>query len=415
MKILMLARALPAHRKGGVPDHTWMLARGIASRGNDVHILTTRLEGGPPVTVSEGVTSHYLGNTRPDAYDGGWWPESARSTISLHSSERFDLIHCQSSAGYGVVNTGVHRRLRVPAVVSQHGTYYDELVTRWKNGFSPDPSVTVKNIAAIAYILYMIARRDRPYLRLADGVISTSEEQHSLIARVYGVPAERLFKVYNGMDLSLFTPAPGNGELRRRLGIPPSAPLILCVARLIRDKGIQIMLKAMPGILERFPDSRLLVVGAGPYRPRLERLAFRRGLASSVVFAGEKDLGELPEYFRACDIFVNPTNQQNGYDLTMVEAMACEKPVVSSDIGSTPTLITRGIDGVLFPAGNVRGLEHAVNGLLGDGRLRAEIGAKAREKIIARFGLDAMVGGTIGVYELLLGRTGGNSNGGTQR
>ncbi len=412
MKILMLARALPAHRKGGVPDHTWILAHGIASHGIDVHILTTRLEGGPPVAVSEGVTVHYLANTRPDAYDGGWWPESARSTVSLHSAERFDLIHCQSSAGYAVVNAGVHRRLRVPAVVSQHGTYYDELVTRWKNGFSGDPSVSAKNIAAIAYILYMIIRRDKPYLRMADGVISTSEEQYRLIARVYGVPEERLYKVYNGMDLSMFTPAPGNPELRKRQGIAPAAPLILCVARLIRDKGIQIMLNAMPGILERFPDCRLLVVGDGPYRPQLERLASRRGVASSIVFAGEKELDELPEYFRACDIFVNPTNQQNGYDLTMVEAMACEKPVVSSDIGSTPTLIARGSDGILFPTGDVRALERAVTGLLGDGRLRAEIGAGARTKVTGRFGLDAMVEGTIGVYECLLGRTGGISTGG---
>ena len=67
MKILMLARALPAHKKGGVPDHAWMLARGLASRGIGVHVLTTRLEGGPPVASSDGVTVRYLPGTRPDS------------------------------------------------------------------------------------------------------------------------------------------------------------------------------------------------------------------------------------------------------------------------------------------------------------------------------------------------------------
>ncbi len=406
MKILMLARALPAHRKGGVPDHTWMLARGLASRGVSVRILTTRLEGRPPPDVPVGVAVHYLPKTRPDSYRGGWWTVSADFATSLHCAERFDLIHCQSSAGYGIVNTGVHRRLGVPAIVTQHGTYYDELVTRWKNGFSPDPVTSAKNTAAIAYILYVLFRRDRPYLRRADGVISTSEEQYRLISRVYGVPAERLHKVYNGMDLSQFTPAPENPEVRKRHGIAPGSPLILAVARLIRDKGVQNILNALPGIIERHGGCRLLVVGDGPYRPQLERLASRLGIAGAVVFAGERELHELPEYFRACDIFVNATNQQNGYDLTMVEAMATGKPVVSSDIGSTPTLIADGTDGVLFPTADVPALVRAVTGLLADRNLREVIGARARTKAAGRFGLDPMVEGTIGVYEKLLGRSG---------
>jgi glycosyltransferase involved in cell wall biosynthesis len=415
MKILMLARALPAHKKGGVPDHAWMLARGLASRGIGVHVLTTRLEGGPPVASTDGVTVRYLPGTRPDSYGGGWWRESAASVATLHASERYDLVHCQSSSGYGVVNTGLHRRLRLPAIVSQHGTYYDELVTRWRSGFSPNPIVSAKNLAAIGIVLAEIVRRDRPYLRGADGVISTSEEQYRLISRVYGVPPARLFKVYNGMDLSIFTPGPGNPGLRALHGIAPDAPLVLCVARMIRDKGIQNIINAMPGIARRVPGSRLLVVGDGPYRGALERLASSRGIAPPVVFAGEKDLRELPEYFRACDVFVNPTNQQNGYDLTMVEAMACEKPVVSADIGSTPTLIAGGTDGILFPPGHVPALAEAVASLLTDGARRAAIGAKARAKVAGRFGLDAMVEGTIGVYEQVSARGRGSAPGGTAR
>ncbi len=403
MKILMIARALPAHRKGGVPDHTWMLARGIAARGSAVHILTTRLEGGPAVDVTDGVTTHYLPRTTPDSYDGGWWKESARAALSLHSAERFDLVHCQSSSGYAIVNEGVARTMRIPALVSQHGTYYDELVTRWKNGFSSDPAVSAKNVAAIGSILYVFFRRDKPYLRLADGVISTSEEQHRLIARVYGVPAARLFKVYNGMDLAMFTPGPADPAVRARHGISPGAPLLLCVARLIRDKGIQNIIGAMPGVLRRFPDCRLLVVGDGPYRPALARLVDRVGVVDAVRFAGERDLGELPGYFRACDVFVNPTNQQNGYDLTMVEAMACEKPVVSSDIGSTPTLIGDGADGLLVPTGDVRALGEVLAALLADAPRRALLGASARAKVTGRFGLDRMVTDTLGVYGRLLG------------
>jgi glycosyltransferase involved in cell wall biosynthesis len=405
MNICMLTRALPAHTKGGVPDHSLMLARGLTERGHRVHLITTRLEGVTAPLREGNLTIHYLGRTRRGEYSGGWWAESARATRELHTAEPFDVIHCQSSSGYGIVNTGLHVELGVPAVVSQHGTYYDELVTRWKRGFSPDPVRSAKNIISMGVILAVMLRRDLPYLKKASGVIATSEEQYALIRRVYRVPEDRLFRVWNGMDLSIFTPGRADGKVRGRLGIPPGAPLILVVARFIRDKGIQNILRAMPAILDRTPECRLVIVGEGPYRARLERIAAAAG--TSVIFAGEVPLGDLPGYFRECDIFVNPTNQQNGYDLTMVEAMACGKPVVSSNIGSTPTLITDGIDGVLFPTANVGELSRAVATLLGDPARRAELGTNARRKVVDRFDLGTMVDGTAGVYEKLSGLAAG--------
>src|SRR3990172_4179571 len=192
MNICMLTRALPAQTKGGVPDHTLMLAGGLTTRGHRVHIVTTRL-GGVGAPVREGdLTIHYLPDTRQGEYAGGWWKESALATRALHAVERFDIIHCQSSAGYGVVNTGLHLELGIPALVAQHGTYYDELVTRWRRGFSADPVRSAKNLAAMSFILGVMFRRDRPYLKRATGVIATSEEQYSLIRRVYGVPERRV-------------------------------------------------------------------------------------------------------------------------------------------------------------------------------------------------------------------------------
>jgi len=401
MNVCMLTRALPAHTKGGVPDHSLMLARGLCGRGHRVHIVTTRLDDrNTPVREGE-LIIHYLPGTRPGEYAGGWWRESTLATRALHENEPFDIIHCQSSAGYGVINSGLHEKLGVPAVVSQHGTYYDELVTRWRRGFSVNPIRSAKNIATIAYIMGVMLRRDFPYLKRATGVIATSAEQHALIRRVYRIPEEKLFSVWNGMDLTLFTPGVATGMVRRRLGIPPDAPLILVVARLIRDKGVQNILKAMPAILASYPECRLLVVGEGSYRPTLERIGSAAGPA--VVFAGGVPFEELHDYFRECDIFLNPTIQQNGYDLTMVEAMACEKPVVSSNIGSTPTLITHGVDGILFPTADVTALAREIVALLGDPGKRTSLGADARRKVIAGFDLPKMVDGTIGVYNKLAG------------
>lgn len=406
MNICMLTRALPAHKKGGVPDHSWMLSRGLVEKGHTVTLLTTRLQGSPESISSDGVTIHYLEGTIPDSYTGGWWRASATRTAELHRSRPFDLIHCQSFSGYGVVNRDVHRSLGVPAIVTQHGTYYDELVTRWRNGFSLNPYRSAKNVAAILHVLRTLYTKDVPYLRRADGVIATSRQQYDLIRRIYGIPGERLHTVFNGMDLSLFTPGAGTGALRRKLGVGTEAPLLLCIARLIRDKGIGNILRAMPAILVESPECRLVIVGEGPHRAEMESMGEKLGLRGVALFAGEADFRELPGYFRDCDVFVNPTDQQNGYDLTMVEAMACGKPVVSTRIGSTPTLINHERDGFLFPAGDIGALAAAVIRLLNDNELRDRLGKSGREKVIHGFDLESMISGTVGVYERLLDRYG---------
>ncbi len=90
----------------------------------------------------------------------------------------------------------------------------------------------------------------------------------------------------------------------------------------------------------------------------------------------------LPDYFNSCDIFVNPTIRQNGYDLTILEAMACEKPVVVSNIGSVPTVIEEGLDGPLVPTGDIKKLAEAVVKVLKDRELAQRLSIAARRKVV---------------------------------
>jgi len=158
----------------------------------------------------------------------------------------------------------------------------------------------------------------------------------------------------------------------------------------------------MPAILRSVPNCKLIIVGDGNYRSSLERLCKSKELTSHIVFTGMVDFAQLPEYFRLCSLFVNSTVQQNGYDLTMVEAMACEKVVVSSNIGSTPTLIEDTVDGILFPIADVQALAERVIQLLNDPDRRKAIGKRARQKVMDHFTLDRMIDKTIEVYQTLI-------------
>ncbi|HUL45317.1 MAG TPA: glycosyltransferase family 4 protein [Bacteroidota bacterium] len=399
----MVTRSMPSHSRGGVQDHTHELARGLSGRGHTVTILTTAHPDGKTEETYESVRILFLTGTRPSQLDRNWWKASTHAVRELTQREHFDILHSQGPAGYAAIRM-LRRPQGISTLISFHGTHFDELVTRWKRGFSTNPVRSARNIAAIGIVLKKFYLWDKRTLPIADAFIATSNEQQILLEEIYRLPHEKIFKVFNGMDLSRFSPGDPPDLLRSRLGIPSGSSIVLCMARLIRDKGIQHMINAVPEILETVPHCHLIVVGDGNHRPYLERHAGALGIADHVTFTGSVEFSFLPEYFRLCDIFVNPTVQQNGYDLTMLEAMACEKPVISSNIGSTPTLIAHDRDGILFPPANEHALADAVIRLLRDRDRRHLLGRQAREKVMQDFTLDIMVERTIDAYRTLAER-----------
>ena len=128
-------------------------------------------------------------------------------------------------------------------------------------------------------------------------------------------------------------------------------------------------------------------MGKGDYMANLNNLVQKLSIGNNVIFIGNVPFESLPDYFNACDLFVNPTIRQNGYDLTILEAMACEKPVVVSNIGSVPTAIEDGVDGLLVPTGDIKKLAEAVIKVLKDQELAKRLGKAARKKLEEKFSL----------------------------
>jgi glycosyltransferase involved in cell wall biosynthesis len=212
--------------------------------------------------------------------------------------------------------------------------------------------------------------------------------------------------VYNGIDANVFAPRDDKvAELRAQLNIRAEQKIILALARLQKDKGVQNAIAILPRVLEKFPAC-LIIVGDGDYRGALESLAQKLGMSNHVRFVGMQPLAECARYFNLCDVFVDPTLRTDGYDLTIAEAMACAKPVIVSDVGANSTLIDRTTqcDGILIPRGDQEALWRAVLRVLDDSDLARRMGLLAREKIVARFSVEAMVAGMERVYAEILTR-----------
>lgn len=402
----MFSRILPIHSAGGMQDHVQTLSAGLVRRGHQVDVITTARADGKTFEVIDGVRAHFLPNAPAERNTNAYWFGAAEKFVELHANERFDILHSQSVGAYGVYQRGLHRQHHLPLITSFHGTHVDVLTTSWHTDFGWTKPIGAARFVALAVNLaFRYLYRDLWFTRGSDILIATSDADARKYTQHYGFPAERIRKVYNGIDANLFTPRDdGLGMLRQQLGIPADQKIILALARLQKDKGVQNAIAVMPCVLEKIPAC-LIVVGDGDHRGALEVLAQKLGITEHVRFVGTQSLDDCARYFNLCDVFVDPTLRTDGYDLTIAEAMACAKPVIVSDVGANSTLIDRvtQCDGILIPRGDNEALLREIFRVLGDSALAQKMGILAREKIVARFSVDAMVVGMERVYaEMLL-------------
>jgi glycosyltransferase involved in cell wall biosynthesis len=170
------------------------------------------------------------------------------------------------------------------------------------------------------------------------------------------------------------------------------------VSRLSREKGLDVLLRALARIRASGADATLRIAGDGPERERLAALVADLGVGAFVSFLGaQRDTASL---YRSCDVFVQPSREE-ACSLSVLEAMAAGAPVVATAVGGTPELARDELDALLVPCDDPALLAGAVVALLEDRARAAALGASARRRVLARFTLDRMIGETIAVYDAL--------------
>ncbi|MFJ3439895.1 glycosyltransferase family 4 protein [Streptomyces sp. NPDC086081] len=223
--------------------------------------------------------------------------------------------------------------------------------------------------------------------------VSEAERRRGETAGVRG----RWTVVPNGIDVERFRPAAAD-TVRARL-LPdagPGAPLVVCVGRLCRQKGQDVLLTAWESVLREVPQARLVLVGDGPDQGRLRALA-----PPSVRFAG--DVADVVPWYQAADLVVLPSRWE-GMALAPLEAMACGRPVVVTDVGGARESLPPGLaPHCLVPAVAPAALAAAVTGLLPDAPLRASLGDRGRRHVLTTHDVRRTAQAVADLYRALLG------------
>jgi phosphatidylinositol alpha-1,6-mannosyltransferase len=186
-----------------------------------------------------------------------------------------------------------------------------------------------------------------------------------------------------GVDVEAYHPAVDGAQVRARYGLS-DRPVVVCVSRLVPRKGQDALIRALPAIRHRVPGAALLVVGGGPYRPRLEKLARQIGVERDVVFTGSVPTSDMPAHYTAGDVYAMPCRTRNrgldveGLGIVYLEASATGLPVVAGDSGGAPDAVREGETGYVVGGRDLPQLADRVAMLLADPDLARRIGAAGR-------------------------------------
>lgn len=224
--------------------------------------------------------------------------------------------------------------------------------------------------------------------RIGDGVDTVTylgEYTHQRIgAALSPQAAARMVRLTPGVDTEVFRPDPqGRATVRGRYGLG-DRPVVVCVSRLMPRKGQDTLIRALPEIRRQVPGSSLLLVGGGPYRDRLQKLAADRGVAPHVVFTGSVPFAELPAHYAAGDVFAMPCRTRRGgldvegLGIVYLEASATGLPVVAGDSGGAPDAVLEGATGHVVAAGDTAALVRRVTTLLASPDQARTMGERGR-------------------------------------
>jgi glycogen(starch) synthase len=391
-RLLILSWEYPPLIEGGLARHVRKLAEALVDLDIDVHVLTRGGEESPAEEQAGGVTIHRIREPKRPTDLGEFvaWVERMNSDmlaagVELGDRFSFDLVHGHD---WLVANACDHlaKRFGAPLITTIHATEHG----RHQGWVDKHPQSYIHGV-------------ERWITNRSDRVIACSYYMREQIADIFGVEGERVSVIPNGIDPRDLQPQ-DPAELRRlRLEFADlDQKLVLLVGRLVYEKGFQLALEAMPGVIERVPGTRFLVAGSGTHEAELRRQAEVLGLMEHGTFLGWIGDDVLHSLYPIADICVVPSIYEP-FGLVALEAMASGCPCLVADTGGLREVVPHEEAGLRFRARDPEALTEMAVRVLGDEQLGERLVSEGLEHI-RRFDWADIAERTVAVYEQVAGK-----------
>lgn len=364
---------------GGAEIFAQRLAEYLVRRGNKVDVITgwwdkelVRSE------VINGVNVYRIRTLRLKHFSQItlFFPMFLR-LLTLDRIESYDVFHSVGETMVAYTGAATKALRKKPHIITIQGT---TLAT----GLGNSP---------VGFILRKLSRLS---LKRASLVHAISRELASLAERC---GAENVIVVPNGVDMAEFMPME-KGQAREKLDIPLDESVVVCVARLVPVKGVDYLIRAIPLLSQLNNRISLLVIGDGPQRSDLEKLALELGLRDKVKFLGALPHEQIPLYLNVADVFVQ-SSLHEGLGIALIEAMSCGIPVIGTKVDGIMDIIEDNQNGFLVPPRDSEAIAKAVKKIFADEDIRSRFIAKGLETVKDKFQWDDVLPKIEEVYHSL--------------
>mgnify|MGYP003536679173 FL=1 len=384
LRVLQFGRFHNAEQNGGIERHMQLLCEGLVALDVDV----TYLVAGDSLHSQESRINTAAGSYRMvEAATLGTYFSTAASpmqilkALGMHRKEPFDVVHLHFP------NPLAHlASLLLPKSIKRVITWHSDIVRQ--------------NRLLALYLPFL----QRVTLR-ADAVVAATPAHFTSSTQIpSSLPDNKRHVIPYGRDFSDLALTPPTAELCASLkakatSVSTSGHIVFALGRHVYYKGFDVLIEAMQQV-----DAQLILGGDGPLKTELQQQAERLGIAHKVTFTGSIPEADLAAYFNACDVFCLPSvAQSEAFGLVQLEAMACGKPVVCTQLNNGVNVVNQaGITGLAVLIRDASALAAALSKLLNDDALRSKLGQQAKVHAINGYSLSAMSNSHLALYHMLL-------------
>jgi len=371
---------------GGLGVHVTELAAGLERRGHDIHVFTRRKPDQSHYDRIDGVHYHRVDHGISDNFVQcmDWMCQAMAHRFHEVTSMigKFELVHAHDWLTGNVLKY-ISDGFGTPGILTMHSTEYGRDGNLFHDGFAR----WIRDTEAAA-------------CNHAKMIISVSGFLADELQRIYGVPHWKVHVVPNGVAYHAFDGYLEPGPVKARYGIAPLDPTILAVGRVSAQKGMDLLVEAVPMVLGYFPSAKFIIAGEGPEKDLVVNRVNELGIGHAVRLLGSLSRGEYSELMRSIDILALPSRNEP-FGIVALEAWAAGKPVVATTAGGPREFVWHNVNGFLVDA-NPGGLAHGIGSLLADHDHCRALGRNGRVAVEDKFNWNTIAAYTEGVYNAAL-------------
>jgi glycogen synthase len=384
MKILMLSWEYPPKNVGGLSNHVYYLSKSLAKLGHEMHVITCEEDNALFLEEVEGVTVHRVVPYSIDTEDFTKWVMHLNFAMLeegikvINANGKFDIIH-----GHDWLSAYAAKALKnsysIPMVCTIHATEHGR-----NNGIRTEMQ---KYISSVEWMLTYESWK----------VIACSEYMRDEIYNVFSTPLDKLSVIPNAVCSVEIGEAQNIEEFRRGFA-KDNEKIIFYVGRHVYEKGIQLLLDAVPDILASYSDAKFIIAGKGVMTDELKERVIALGLEDKVLFTGYVDDKLKTRLYKIADAAVFPSLYEP-FGIVALEAMAAGCPVVVSDIGGLKEIIEHKVNGLKHIPGSKDSLKDNVLQLLNNEVLKRSLREWAHNTVVEKYTWDKVALSTQELYE----------------